>query len=156
MIDCEILFWIVVALIGYVYVGYPGLVWLWAVRRPRPVRRATTEPQVSVVLVAHNEADRIGRRLDNLLSLDYRRDHLEILVGSDGCTDGTAQIARTYEPAGVTVLAFEQRRGKSAVLNDLVAKARGEIVVLADARQRFEAPVIQALVEPFADRKSVV
>src|SRR5262249_7162412 len=45
----------------------------------------------------------------------------------------------------------EQRRGKSAVLNDLVAKARGEIVVLADARQRFEAPVIHALVEPFAD-----
>src|SRR5262249_53890756 len=82
---------------------------------------------------------------------DYPRDHLEILVGSDGCTDGTAAIARTYESAGVTILAFEQRRGKSAVLNDLVAKARGEIVVLADARQRFEAPVIHALVEPFAD-----
>ena len=151
MTDCEILFWIVVALIGYVYVGYPGLVWLWALRHPHPVRRAATVPGVSIVVVAHNEADRIGRRLENLLSLDYPREYLEILVGSDGCTDGTAAIARTYESAGVTVLAFEQRRGKAAVLNDLVAKARGDIVVLADARQRFEAPVIQALVEPFAD-----
>src|SRR5262249_22240501 len=151
IVDYEILFWIVVALIGYVYIGYPGLVWLWAVRHPRPVRRASTAPRVSIVLVAHNEADRIGRRLENLLSLDYPRDHLEILVGSDGCTDGTAAIARAYESAGVTIVAFERRRGKSAVLNDLVAKARGEIVVLADARQRFEAPVIHALVEPFAD-----
>ena len=151
MTGLEILFWIVVSLLGYVYVGYPGLVWAWAVLRPRPVGRAQAEPTVSVVLVAHNEAGRIGRRLENLLSLDYPRHHLEILVGSDGCTDETAAIARAYEPAGVTVLAFERRRGKSATLNDLVAKARGEIVVLADARQRFEAHVIHALVELFAD-----
>src|SRR5262245_19839748 len=121
MIDLEILFWLFVALLVYVYVGYPGLVWLWAARHPRPVRRVHAEPPVSIIVVAHNEAGRIGPRLQNLLAQDYPRERLEILVGADGCTDGTDAVARGYEPVGVTVLSFEQRRGKSAVLNDLVA-----------------------------------
>ncbi len=147
----ETVFWTFVLLLGYVYLGYPVLAWARGAWHPRPGRRSPAEPSVSVVIVAHNEARRIAGRLENLLALDYPRDRVEILLGSDGSTDGTAEIARVYEPAGVTVIAFEHRRGKSAVLNDLVPKARGEIVVLADARQRFEPRVIRALVEPFAD-----
>ena len=37
------------------------------------------------------------------------------------------------------------------MLNDVVPSARGEIVVLADARQRFERDAIRALVANFAD-----
>src|SRR5512146_1649530 len=114
---------------------------MWAIRDSCGYGRrvAASKPRVSVVIVAHDEATRIAPRIENLLSLDYPRERFEILVGCDGCTDRTAEIARTYEPAGVTVSAFERRRGKAAVLNDLVAKARGDIVLLADARQRFEA-----------------
>ena len=152
MISREILFWVFVFLLFYVYVGYPGLMWVWAALGARPSRRvAASKPRVSVVIVAHDEATRIAPRIENFLSLDYPRERFEILVGCDGCTDRTAEIARAYEPAGVTVSAFERRRGKAAVLNDLVAKARGDIVVLADARQRFEAGVVRALVEPFGD-----
>lgn len=106
---------------------------------------------VSVLVPAHNEAGRIQGKIENLLSLDYPRDRLEILVASDGSTDGTARLARAFEQAGVTVTAFETCRGKPAVLNDLIPKARGEIAVLADARQRFEPRALRALVAPFAD-----
>ena len=51
----------------------------------------------------------------------------------------------------MTVVAFETRRGKPAVLNDVVPKARGEIVVMADARQTFDPRAIRELVAPFAD-----
>ena len=51
----------------------------------------------------------------------------------------------------MTVRDFGQRRGKAAVLNDLIASAEGEIVVFADARQRFEPAAIRALVANFAD-----
>lgn len=146
-----ILFWACVLLLGYTYVGYPALIWAWATLRGRSACGQDIEPTVSVVIVAKNEAMRIEGRLENLLSLDYPRDRLEILVASDGSTDGTAERARACEPAGVKVIAFEMRRGKSAVLNDLVPKARGEIVVLADARQRFEANALRALVRPFGD-----
>jgi poly-beta-1,6-N-acetyl-D-glucosamine synthase len=147
-------FWISVALLAYVYVGYPTLAWARAVlQRHAPPRRATSEaaPGVTVLVVAYNEAARVAARIENLLASDYPRDRLEILIASDGSTDATADIARRYAPDGVQTAAFEMRRGKPAVLNDVVPKARGEIVVLADARQQFEPETVRALVAPFAD-----
>lgn len=144
-------FWLCAFLLGYTYLGYPVLMWVWASLRSRPPQLRNIEPTVSLVLVAHNEARRIEGRIENLLSLDYPRDRLEILIASDGSTDGTAERTRAYEPAGVRVMAFEIRRGKPAMLNDLVSKARGEIVVFADARQRFETGALRAIVAPFAD-----
>ena len=37
------------------------------------------------------------------------------------------------------------------MLNELVPQAGGEIVVLVDARQRFDPGALRALVAPFAD-----
>jgi len=147
----HVLFWVSVLLVGYTYLGYPALMGAWAALRSRPPRSLGGKPMVSVVIVAHNEAMRIAGRLENLLALDYPRDRLEVLLASDGSTDGTPERARAYVQAGVRVISFETRRGKSAVLNDLVGKARGEIVVLADARQRFETGALRALVGPFAN-----
>jgi biofilm PGA synthesis N-glycosyltransferase PgaC len=147
----QVLFWGALVALAYVYVGYPLLVWCVRHARPRPVARAPIEPHVTVVVVAHNEGHRIGRRIENLLNSDYPRRRLAIIVGSDGSTDGTVERARRYEDQGVTVRNFGQRRGKAAVLNDLIASAESEIVVLADARQRFEPGAIRALVANFAD-----
>lgn len=146
-----LLFWLSILLLGYTYLGYPLLIWAWARLRPRPPQPGRCEPEVSVVVVAHNEAARIDSRIRNLLSLDYPRDRLEILIASDGSTDGTDERARTYERPGVRVLAFTPRRGKAAVLNDAVREARGEVVLLADARQRFDASAVRALVATLAD-----
>jgi biofilm PGA synthesis N-glycosyltransferase PgaC len=151
MIVEKTLFWTSVVLLIYTYVGYPALAWARAVLRPRFPRAQGIEPVVTVLLAAHNEAGRIAGRIENLLALDYPRDRLEIILGSDGSTDGTAERARAFTADGVSVVAFESRRGKPAVLNDLVPKARGEIVVLADARQRFDRGALRALVGPFAD-----
>ena len=90
------------------------------------------------------------QRIESLLSVDYPRDRLDIIIASDGSTDETVERARCFEPQ-VRVIAFPVRRGKPAVLNDLIPTANGEIVVLADARQRFERGAVLALVEGFAD-----
>jgi len=151
MTIAAVLFWTCGLVLAYTYLGYPLLAWARAALRSRPPRAGGIEPSVTVLLAAHNEADRIDGRLENLLALDYPRDRLEIVLGSDGSTDSTAEQARAWEPHGVSVVAFESRRGKPAVLNDLVPKARGEIVVLGDARQRFDRDAVRALVAPFAD-----
>jgi cellulose synthase/poly-beta-1,6-N-acetylglucosamine synthase-like glycosyltransferase len=78
---------------------------------------------------------------------------LEIVVASDGSTDGTAERARGYVDGGVRVIEFDARRGKPAVLNDVVPNLRAEIVVLADARQSFEVGTLRALVAPFGDQR---
>src|SRR6516225_6922054 len=148
-----VLFWIAFALLLYLYVGYPALAWVRAqcCPRPRPRRLPPADYAVTVIVVAHNEEDRIRPRLDNLLALDYPKDKLEILLASDGSTDGTVARACEYNEADVRIRPFAARRGKAAVLNDVVPSARGEIVVLADARQRFEPGAIRALVRNFAD-----
>ncbi len=149
----QVLFWLSLGLLVYAHVAYPVLIWVWSRMRPRPVRSTLDAPSLSAVIVAHNEASKIEEKLWNLLSLDYPRHRLEILVGDDGSTDGTADRARAFASAGVSVVRYDTRRGKAAVLNDLVRLARGEIVVLADARQRFEADTLRALVAPFGDSR---
>ena len=144
-------FWVCAALLVYVYLAYPALAWARAALAPPPAAAIAPLPAVSVIVVAHDEAGRIIARIENLLMQDYPRDRLEILIASDGSTDGTASLARGYARDSVAVHAFAVRRGKAAVLNDVVPRAGGAIVVLADARQRFEPDTVRALTRPFAD-----
>lgn len=146
-----VLFWLSFAVLGYVFIGYPILARIRATLRPVTHHRAPIEPVVTVVVAAHNEAGRIERRVRNLLSLDYPADRLEILIGSDGSTDDTVARARRIGAANVRVRGFSERRGKPALLNDLIAEASGEIIVFADARQRFDTAALRALVANFAD-----
>lgn len=147
----DIIFWVSVILLGYTHVGYPLVLWVWAARHAREPRRARFEPAVSVLVVAHNEAERVEERLENLLTLDYPRDRIEIILATDGCDDKTSLLALKYRQAGVFVVGFNRRRGKSAVLNDLIPRASGDIVVLADARQRFGRGALRALTAHFVD-----
>lgn len=146
-----LLFWGSIAAVAYVLIGYPLALALWSSLRPRPWRKDAVEPTVSIVLAAHNEAASIMPKIGNLLSLDYPKDRAEILVGSDGSTDGTTEQLLAVSDARVRVFVFPERRGKPAVLNTLVPKARGEIVVLADVRQEFDLQVLRALTRSFAE-----
>ena len=92
MIVLKILFWILFALIAYVYIGFPVLVLVRSFRR-KPVRHEDIAPRVSLVIIAHNEAASIGDKVENVLALDYPTDRLEILIGSDGSDDATDEIA---------------------------------------------------------------
>lgn len=148
-----LVFWLAVVLLGYTYAGYPLLLYAWASLRRRVDSPAAPDrlPQVSIVVVAYNEAGRIGERIENLLALDYPSERLEVIVASDGSTDGTVRHALAYRQDGVRVVACRRRRGKSAVLNELVPRCSGSVVLLADARQRFERGALRALVGRFAD-----
>src|SRR5437016_5972585 len=89
-------FWFAAALIGYSYLGYPAWLWLRGRWSPRPVRRGSQLPSVSVVMVVCNEEAGIARKIENLLSLDYPADKLDIVIVSDGSTDRTPAILAEY------------------------------------------------------------
>src|SRR5687767_14668173 len=63
--------WTALALLAYVYVGYPLVAAARARIFRRPTQRAAIAPSVSIVVGAYNEADRIEERIENLLALDY-------------------------------------------------------------------------------------
>ncbi len=153
MMALHILFWVAALVLGYTYVVYPLLIKAWAQVRGQPHLRKALRPTVSIVVVAHNEAPRIVRRIENLLGLHYEPGSLEIVIASDGSSDATVALASTFDTAGVRVIHFEAHRGKPAVLNDVIPQVRGEIVVLMDVRQTIAEDAIRMLVENFVDAR---
>jgi biofilm PGA synthesis N-glycosyltransferase PgaC len=155
-VKMKYLFWISGALVGYSYLGYPAWLWLRARWSPRPVRRGSITPSVSVVMVVRNEEATLARKLDNLIALEYPADRLEIIVVSDGSSDRTASILSEYarEPLGlrqVLPLLKAASQGKAAGLNDAIKKATGEILLFTDARQQIEPGALRMLVENLSD-----
>lgn len=145
-------FWVAVVFVAYTYFIFPGLIFLRGLVLRRPCQSEEITPQVSMLIAAHNEADSIGAKLDNVLSLDYPSDSLEVIVASDGSEDGTNAIVEEYEEQGVTLLSLP-RVGKAPALNAAADAARGEILVFSDANSIYAADAIRVLVQPFADAK---
>ena len=145
------IFWSSAAVVGYTYAGYPALIYGLSRLRGKEPRRGAIEPPVSVVLAARNEAGRIAHKIDNLLSLDYPADKLQIVVASDGSDDGTDEVIRGYADRGVTLVRIDQPAGKPTALNHAIEAATGEVIVFCDARQRVDAGALRALVAPMAD-----
>ena len=147
----EIAFWLSAAVVLYAYAGYPVLIALAARLWPAPrVRQEEITPAVTLILVVHNEEDCLEEKLGNALALDYPRERLEILVASDGSTDGTEAIAARFAARGVRLLALPAG-GKTAAINQAVPHARGDILVMTDARQALASDAVRRLVAYFAD-----
>jgi len=106
-----------------------------------------------VVVAAWNEGPRLPARLINLLEQDYPPEKLDVVVVSDGSTDETDVVVRQFETSRIRLVKLQSRQGKAIALNHGVSDARGEIVVFADARQRFAKNAIARLVQSFADSR---
>jgi cellulose synthase/poly-beta-1,6-N-acetylglucosamine synthase-like glycosyltransferase len=85
--------------------------------------------------------------------LDYPRERLQILIGSDGSQDGTNEIAAEFRDRGVELFEFQPRRGKMATVNRLVASANGDICVFSDVSEVFDLDALRKLARHFADPK---
>jgi len=145
-------FWAAAVLLAQTYFLYP--LWLLLLSRLRPQRqtpvRSGAWPSVSLVVAAHDEAGCIEEKLRNSLALDYPPDRLEVLIGSDGSTDGTDDLIRACSDPRVR-LSAAPRAGKTSVLNRCIPAARGELVLLSDANTRIEPGALKALVRHFED-----
>lgn len=145
-------FWLLVAFVAYVYIGYPLGLHLWRRLWPRPLAvngMADRTPGVSIVIAARNEGRRLAGRIDNLLDLDYPAARRQIIIVSDGSTDDSLQVLARYEPTVESVAIAAG--GKARALNAGVERARFGLLVFADARQAFAPDALRALVAPFAD-----
>jgi biofilm PGA synthesis N-glycosyltransferase PgaC len=143
-----LVFWISLVVVVYAYVGYA--LWLMVRGGKRPIRCAYQTPTVSILIAARNEEVNLPVKLENLRSLDYPAEKIQIVIASDGSTDRTAAILRD-QPGNVFPVIFEQSVGKAAALNQAVRHATGEILVFLDARQRVDLNAVSELVSCLAD-----
>ena len=148
-------FWVTVFLLFFTYAGYPLLLWgLVRVLRPKKtVLREQPPLSVSIVLVARNEEGRIAARLTNLLE-GSPATLQELIVVLDGCTDSTAQKVKQFADPRIRLVEQQPGKGKPAGLNTGIQAATGEVVMLCDARQRFESDTISRLVDWFQDPRT--
>jgi hypothetical protein len=146
----EVVFWCSVAVVVYAYVGYPCALAALSMLRRRPVKRSDIRPRVSFVITAHNEEQRIAQKIENTLRQDYPPDAFEIIVASDGSTDRTDDIVRSYAPR-VRLVRTNGRRGKEGAQELAVGTAIGEVLIFSDVATALASDAVSAIVQNFAD-----
>jgi len=93
-------------------------------------------PKLSIIIPTYNEAKVIRRKLENISSLDYPLEKLEVIVIDDCSTDGTEEIARktlTEFKADGKVLRKSERTGVNESLNIAMREASNNIICITDA-----------------------
>ena len=151
MVCLQFLFLFSIAMMFYVYAGYPGLVLLIGVFKNKKISKFYFEPFVTIVIPAYNEEKSIESTIRNKLELNFPSEKIEIIVVSDGSTDRTEEIVKRFEANGVRLVQQGPRAGKTSALNLAVPMARGEIVVFSDANSIYERDALKAILENFAD-----
>jgi cellulose synthase/poly-beta-1,6-N-acetylglucosamine synthase-like glycosyltransferase len=147
----EYVFWFAAGLMLYTYAGYPLWIYLRSRLHPQPSQRGPLLPTVSIILAVHNGAALLRRKIDHVLSLDYPRDRIEVVIVSDGSTDGTNDILKEFADPPVTSIRLSEHCGKAVALNTGMNSATGEILLFLDIRPWIENNALQLLLSNFAD-----
>ncbi len=165
----SVVFWCLLGAVLWVYFGYPALVVMLARRgarmghlrkgqadaegAPSDAEGATSDvelPRVTVVVAAFNEEAVIDDKIRCVLASAYPADRLEIIIASDGSTDGTAAKVQAWSDPRVRFMDLP-RGGKTTALNAACAAATGEILVCTDATTELAASTLKTLIAAFAD-----
>lgn len=152
----EILFWMAVLALYYVYDGYFRFLRLISFFRPvrQPMLEAEPKlPKITVLVTVFNEAASITEKVENILKCTYPSHLLQILIASDGSTDGTDDIVQRMEVPNVEVYRPPVRKGKTDTQNRAVPHCKGDIIIFSDADTRFDNMFLRNIVVPFSDPK---
>ncbi len=150
----QAIFWISLLLVLYVYFLYPVVLSVSLFFYQKPLIKDNSGeylPFVSIIMAAYNEEACIERKIQNCFALDYPKDKIEIIIGSDGSDDTTNKIVEKYANKQISFSPYPVRRGKMPVINDGVRRAKGEICVFTDVSEMFERDAIKKLVSHFVD-----
>jgi cellulose synthase/poly-beta-1,6-N-acetylglucosamine synthase-like glycosyltransferase len=150
----EVLFWLSIAAILHSYLLYPWV--LKVLSHNKKENSIVFEPGaelpfVSIIMSVHNEEMVIADKIRSIYYTLYPLNRFEVLVGSDNSNDGTNLICKVYTEnyEHFRFFPFARRQGKPAVVNNLVGEARGDILILTDAKVFFEIHTIPELVKHF-------
>ena len=145
-------FWGSLGALAWTHAGYGVAMSILARVRPRPVARDEITPSVTLVVSAHDEEAVIGRRLENLLELDYPAERLRIVVASDGSTDRTNEIVEEVAAReGRVELLRCPREGKVAAQHRAVRGANSDVLAFTDANTEWRRDALRTLVRNLAD-----
>lgn len=110
---------------------------------PSPAGSADTYPWLSVILPAYNEEENLSRVLTQVTAAFPQA---EVILVSDGSTDGTPTIAARFAP-DVSCIHYSPNHGKGYAVRTGMLAAKGEILVFTDADLPFGTTGVRAVAE---------
>ena len=146
--------WLIIGLsvfwVAFAYVGYPLA--LMTLRRfsPRPVAHGDGAPSISVIITVYNGDKELSDKLETTLALEYPGER-EVIVASDGSSDRTDEIARSFANRGVRLVRNPENTGKESAQARAIAEAVGEVLVFTDNSAILEPDALRNIDRPFAD-----
>lgn len=149
----KLVFWGSVAGLGWVYAGYPLVAAIAAARNRSGAAGSAPIPSLTVAVAVHQGADQIEARIRDVFEQEASGACIaEVLVGSDGSTDGTDVIVERLarEEPRLRFLPLP-RSGQTPTQEALFEAASGEVVVLTDAETRFAPGCLAELARAFTD-----
>lgn len=147
----EIIFFFLIFLCLNSYLFYPVIIIILSSFKSNKFFKQPELFEVSVLISVFNEEKVIKERIENIINQNYDKQKIEILIGSDCSDDETNMILKNLRNKipQLKIFLFEKRRGKGAVLNDLVLNATNKILIFSDANSMFEPNAIQNLIKHF-------
>lgn len=150
----QLIFFIILGVILNAFLIYPLIMNIIALCKKRSAKAAPQNqlPNITILFAAYNEEKVIEERIENIASLNYDFDKIQVIAGSDLSNDDTNKILERLENKYTWLQLFisSKRMGKAGILNSIVPKSKGEIIVFSDANTIFHKDAIKNLVAEFS------
>lgn len=153
----EILFWILILIVFYTYLGYGILIFVIVKLKGLIQNMRVSDcseqilPEVTLLIAAYNEEDVVRQKMENTLNLNYPKDLLKVVWITDGSNDNTNVILSEYPD--VIILHEALRKGKTSAINRAIQFIKSPIVVLSDSNTLLNKEAVVELVKPFSDKR---
>lgn len=144
---------ILLSVTGIPYIVYLLTVKLWN-PQGSPANKQPAEPTVSIVLPTYNEERIIENKLNDIVSLDYPMEKVEIVI-VDSSDDDTRNRIREFfigrDTPALNLIEEDERRGLAPALNDAYDAAANEMVVKTDCDSKLAKDVLREAAANLAD-----
>uniref|UniRef100_UPI003217E4A8 glycosyltransferase family 2 protein n=1 Tax=uncultured Draconibacterium sp. TaxID=1573823 RepID=UPI003217E4A8 len=154
----SILFWFLLVILFYTYVGYAIVLWLLVKVKKIFFRSHILEfepgyePDVCLFVTAFNEKDYIKQKVENSFLLNYPKDKIQYLWMTDGSDDGTPDLLKEMD-SRLEVHHQPERRGKMHAMNRGMKYVKAPIVIFSDSNTVLGKDSIREIVTKFSNPK---
>ena len=157
MLTLKILFWAMLLIVFYTYIGYGILLYiiirLKRLFRGTPLKAAMPSdeelPTMTLMICAYNEEDVVEEKMKNTLEIDYPKDKFRIMWVTDGSNDRTNELLKAYPE--VDIVFSPERRGKTAALKHGLRELQTRYVTFTDANTMINSGALREIARQFKD-----
>ena len=157
MLTLKILFWAMLLIVFYTYIGYGILLYIIIrlkrlfLGNPKKTVLPPDEelPDITLLICAYNEEEVVAEKMKNTLALDYPKDKFHIMWVTDGSNDRTNDLLTAYPE--VDIVFSPERRGKSAALKHGLQELKTRYVAFTDANTMLNDGAMKEIARLFMD-----